>query len=404
MNATVYDLSLNEALNQAAIYTAVSSAGYPGAVLLALALLALLPGTFQTDASENSASSSPSSFGRIMLAMEAVDSIPEAMLVAAATVRGHMTVALAVSMCALNMVSAMAIALDYLATRPQHWMNRVMLVIVYFSVGSLIFSVSVTVFEGLRLLYPGYADADAVLSVCVAGGAALGMALTLGILLAEHRLMGKRDHEQEGQGRRALVGQLCDDLGRQQQLLERAHRASDAPQAAREQAERIYLTNIAALQQAIAVLDAAGSLAHSTDLEVASEAEAVVHDEREATHLALLDTRRPAGPPGRAGRAVLRKAGMLLGAMALIVLWTLGLTLACVPLFASTALRGPYAQGFADGLSGGAFLSIISSTLVPRIQHDAFRARLTSLQTRVVGTLAFMTGIACTVWLEAVAG
>lgn len=370
---------------EAALYTGISLLGYPMAVVFSWAVLSGCRRRHRRD----EAVRSPGSFAKLMLALEAVDSIPEAVLVAAATVRGSMTMALAVSMLLLNAVNSAALALDYLATQPPRTAtHRIMANLVFFSMGAVTFSVSTTVFQGAHL---GEIRPDAVLLACALGGAALGVALTLALVALEHGCAGPDGSDEDAD---VAMERLYRDLGHTQNLYERVHQHASAEGAA--QASAMYQERIEALQRSIESLQTARGLARQTShLEAVCEARRVLEDQ-----VLVEDVSWEPVPVIACNGDLARRLARLCAAMLLISAWTMGLTLACVPLF-QHALAGDYATAFADGLSGGAFLAIISSTLVPRIQHDVNRSRYGSpLTIRLLGTLCFFGGVVLTVVLD----
>jgi hypothetical protein len=94
-----------------------------------------------------------------------------------------------------------------------------------------------------------------------------------------------------------------------------------------------------------------------------------------------------------------RRTGRLLLVMLLLAVWTMVLTFALTPLFIKLDSAG-HLNAFADGLSGGAFLAVISSTMIPRIQQDAYRSHWSSLTFRSIGMVAFIGGVSVAFLLE----
>lgn len=85
-----------------------------------------------------------------------------------------------------------------------------------------------------------------------------------------------------------------------------------------------------------------------------------------------------------------------------LVAWAVLLTFAFTPVFAvldEGAFAG-YVNAFAEGLSGGAFLATISSTMIPRIQQDAYRSHWSRFAFRTVGMVSFICGLIFAVLLE----
>ena len=121
----------------AALYSLLASSGFIIAVLIAWFILSrLAPGTRPVG-----------NFGKFMILLESIDSVPEALIIADATAAGNMNLAFALSIFSLNMANTMATALDFLATKPEKTLHRLLLAMIFFSVGSLSFSISSTVFS-----------------------------------------------------------------------------------------------------------------------------------------------------------------------------------------------------------------------------------------------------------------
>jgi hypothetical protein len=91
--------------------------------------------------------------------------------------------------------------------------------------------------------------------------------------------------------------------------------------------------------------------------------------------------------------------------MLALVCWAVLLTFSFTPLFIylDQGTFSSYVNSFAEGLSGGAFLATISSTMIPRIQQDAYRSHWSRLAFRSVGMLAFISGLVFAVLLETIA-
>lgn len=85
-----------------------------------------------------------------------------------------------------------------------------------------------------------------------------------------------------------------------------------------------------------------------------------------------------------------------------LVIWAVVLTFFFTPLFAylDKGTFAGYVNSFAEGLSGGAFLATISSTMIPRIQQDAYRSHWSRFAFRSVGMCAFILGLLFATLLE----
>lgn len=409
MNNTQLE-NLVPAIQVAVAYTAVTSAGYIVAIFLAWALLGWLARKRRRRHHREHMEHArpPGHFGKLMLILEAVDSIPEAMIIAAATVDGRMTVAFAASIFFLNIVNTMAIALDYLATRHERLMHRVMVMLLFFSVGSLVYSVSSAVFEGFvaNVRRPDV-SVDYMLLLPTFGGVSCGVALTWLILLVEDRLRRTLPPSADA------IQLLQSALQEEERLFTRTTTPTmgisdndEREHNLREEIRNYHAERILQLETRLSALVNARHLSETLpELDVADEARQVVEetlvdqiDDMNPTldvHFDIDDgeqhsTRRCAPLHARALKLIV--------IMFLIIVWTILLTLAFVPVF--FYLESPYMDALVNGLSGGAFLSIISSAMIPRIQQDAYRAHWSTLTTRMAGTVAFIAGILTAFALE----
>jgi hypothetical protein len=150
--------SMLQLAGEAALYSCLASSGFVIAVLIAWLILSrLAPGSRPVGNFGKVRKGSLFFFSffscflyfssQFMILLESIDSIPEAMIIADATASGRMTLAFAFSIFSLNMANTMATALDFLATKPEKVLHRLLLTMIFFSVGSLSFSISSTVFS-----------------------------------------------------------------------------------------------------------------------------------------------------------------------------------------------------------------------------------------------------------------
>jgi hypothetical protein len=88
-----------------------------------------------------------------MVALELVDAIPEAAIVADAAVAGTLTWTFVVSIFCLNLANTFATAIDFTATRSSRALHRLLYCSIFFSVGMLMYSINTTVYGSFRIAY-----------------------------------------------------------------------------------------------------------------------------------------------------------------------------------------------------------------------------------------------------------
>ena len=400
----------------ATAYSAVTSFGFLVAVAVAWFVLRCCSSA-STTTTDDQAPQRIASFGKLMLFVEAIDAIPEAMVIAGATADGRMTVSFAVSVFSLNVVNTLATSIDLLATRPERFLHRLLVILIFFSVGSLFFSISSTVFESF-LEHLHHHDANYLLLFPIFGGIAAGVLLVWGILVVQQKCLGGQRAHSDDNNNHDLEPVISDPLiamqsalAREQQLLAVAVASAEtpvttvmyAPADHRQQTIAYYKERVEKLEKLVDHVETVGRLSDSMQLPITDDARDVIED-------ALLDqlsgmhhSTRSLDIQNAAG-SLNKRTLRLLGIMTILCVWTMLLTFGLTPLFMLLDTRAYSAAGylnaFADGLSGGAFLSIISSTMIPRIQQDAYRSHWSSLTFRSVGMVAFIAGISAAFLLE----
>jgi hypothetical protein len=397
----------------ATAYAAFTSCGF--LVAVALAWLVLYRCTSLT--SNGGGGANLGAFGRLMLFIESIDAIPEAMVIAGATADGRMTISFAVSVFLLNVVNTLSTAIDLLATKPERFLHRLLVILIFFSVGSLFFTISSTVFESF-LEHVHHHDANYMLLLPVFGGVIAGVLLVWGILVIQQKCMGRRTTSREDDLQPVIsdpVITLRNALDRERSLLNVAVDSAEQDVMTetppplythanhKQQTISYYKERVGKLELLVDQVENIGRLSDSMNLPITDDARDVIED-------ALLDQlgtmhhqTRSLDIENVAG-SLHRRTARLFGIMVLLSLWTMSLTFGLTPLFMVLDTRmyaaAGYLNAFADGLSGGAFLAIISSTMIPRIQHDAYRSHWSSLMFRSVGMIAFVTGISAAFLLE----
>lgn len=361
-------------------YVALTSIGCVVAVVLAWVILYIL------ECKRGRSTREAGSFSRLMLLIQAIDSIPEAMVISSIVVAGQMTAAFSVSVFMLNLVSALVIALDFLATRPERIMHRLLLILVFFSIGLLFFSVSSTVFD--RLV--AHVQSDYMLLFSIFGGMSIGIILVWVVLITEQRI-GRR-LEQQQRERVDPIDTLRDTLAHETALRHQV-KSLDSP---RPEIVAVYDKRIADLARSIETVENARRLSNDTNLSVADEncqviEEAALISDDNNNNIQYLNI-----------SPLHRRALILTGMMLLIVGWTIVLSTIFTPVFMilDQADVSDHVNAFVDGMSGGTFLSIISSTLIPRLQQDAYRTHWTAMTCRVAGMISFAVGISTAFLLE----
>jgi len=385
-------------------YSAFTSSGFFVAVLLAWALLSI----FSTAGNRRSGN-----FGKLMMLIEAVDALPEAMVIAGAAEDGTITLQFAASIFLLNIVNTLATALDFLATRPEKFFHRIMVVMIFFSVGSLFFSVSSTLFAGFfSNVRDPETPIDYMLLFPIFAGVMCGVCLVWIILLLEYRYSpegrrhrGRRhvsdvtDTATEDEGIAIEMDDtealLRSHIQREQSIIQKMNE-NDSVRASRDAAHTIdfYRGRLDAMQQLVESSQQAKKLSETLDLPITDDARDIIEDALQdragmlhGEGLVMTET------PGT--ESLRRRAMKLLLIMLALSAWTVLLTFALTPLFTylDSRFQSSYISGFADGLSGGAFLSLISSTMIPRIQQDAYRSHWSKIVFKSVGMFAFVAGV-----------
>lgn len=388
--------TLLELAGQAALYSCLASSGFVVAVLIAWLILSrLAPGSRPTG-----------SFGKFMILLESIDSIPEAMIIADATASHRMTLAFAFSIFSLNMANTMATALDFLATKPEKLLHRLLLAMIFFAVGSLSFSISSTVFSSFLEHLANDPDFTWIQLVPLLGGVLLGAMLIWLLMFIEERLHHKALIDSKASS--AVAPAAEDVLGPMRLSLEREEmhlkvaRMSEYDSA--EYAAKVveyYADRVAKIRALIASLESASSLRDSLALPITQDAQEVVEDSI-YDELGRLEHTYLLAPRAAQGESLNRRAIRLLSIMLCLVAWAVLLTFSFTPLFSylERGTASSYVNSFAEGLSGGAFLSTISSTMIPRIQQDAYRSHWSRFAFRTVGMISFVSGLIFAVLLE----
>lgn len=346
----------------------------------------------------------------LTLRVDAVDAIPEAMVVAGATADGRMTVAFALSVFMLNAVNTMATAIDFLAVRPERSVHRLLLVFIFFSVGSLFLSVSESVFDGFIESVQTRRGVNYLLLLPIFGGILCGVLVVWIVLYAQTKWL-KGDNA-------SAVGAVSDSIvlvkqsiGKEQEVVDElaemscAEDSNDFNVEQRQQVIGLHqkrldrLRKLERLQEALEVMN---EVSVSSKLPITDDTQSVMDDaivneistmNSNGRHLLSAES---IVTPG--GESLTKRALRLLLVYCFISAWTIFLVFVLTPLFAY--MHTTYMDAFADGFSAGAFFSIISSTMIPRIQQDAYRSHWSSLMFKSVGMFAFVAGI-CTTFILA---
>jgi hypothetical protein len=401
------------------------------------------------------------SYGKFMVVMEAIDAVPEALVIAASTADGTMTYSLAASIFALNIVNTLSTSLDFLAVSAEPVFPRLMLVLVSFSVGSMAFSISSIMFEGFVVRVVGV-PCRACYVAAFFGGIVVGVMLVWTLTLVEARLrrrFGVRDAPSSSSSPSSdqLMKIVHDKMQLEKEVVARLQRQQQSGGKRNPDIEReiqFYAERIMQMQKILDTSQQAIELSQNTSLYVADDASSVIQDalvqqwhqafsdnnvggggrravgglssssdhetvtvmedgyEEEAHRLQRSDSVasligrhrknkrcccRGCGPLGNRGIKLLL---IMLG----IFTWTVGLTFAFTPLFALLDSRSTsrYLETFADGMSGGAFLALIGSTMIPRMQQDAYRTLWTASTTKSVGMFGFVSGVVGTFSIDLV--
>jgi hypothetical protein len=382
---------------RAALYSCLASSGFVIAVLVAWLILSrLAPGSRPVG-----------SFGKFMILLESIDSIPEAMIIADATASGRMTLAFAFSIFSLNMANTMATALDFLATKPEKILHRLLLTMIFFSVGSLSFSISSTVFSSF-LEHLAEGTYTWINMIPMMFGVVIGALLIWLLMFVEERLHRKALATEpvgaQAEQAEDVLAPMRLSLEREEHHLQTARQSEYESEDYRKKVVEYYEDRVAKIKALIASLESVNSLRDSLALPITQDAREVVEDSiydqlGKMEHTYLLAQRAPQG------ESLNRRALRLLAIMTVLVLWAVLLTFSFTPLFAylDQGAFSSYVNSFAEGLSGGAFLATISSTMIPRIQQDAYRSHWSRFAFRSIGMIAFISGVVFAVLLESAA-
>jgi hypothetical protein len=382
---------------RAALYSCLASSGFVIAVLVAWLILSrLAPGSRPVG-----------SFGKFMILLESIDSIPEAMIIADATASGRMTLAFAFSIFSLNMANTMATALDFLATKPEKILHRLLLTMIFFSVGSLSFSISSTVFSSF-LEHLAEGTYTWLNMIPMMFGVIIGALLIWLLMFVEERLhrkaMATEPVGAQAEQAEDVLAPMRLSLEREEHHLQTARMSEYESEDYRKKVVEYYEDRVAKIKALIASLESVNSLRDSLALPITQDAREVVEDSiydqlGKMEHTYLLAQRAPQG------ESLNRRALRLLAIMVVLVLWAVLLTFSFTPLFAylDQGAFSSYVNSFAEGLSGGAFLATISSTMIPRIQQDAYRSHWSRFAFRSIGMISFISGVVFAVLLESAA-
>lgn len=468
MNATAVNSTavLPSYAMTAIMYSAFTSSGFIVSVLVGWLLVRIFSKSPRIPLSSSSDVRDIGSYGKFMVVMEAIDAVPEALVIAASTADGSMTYSLAASIFALNIVNTLSTSLDFLAVSAEPVFPRLMLVLVSFSVGSMAFSISSIMFEGFVVRVVGV-PCRACYVAAFFGGIVVGVMLVWTLTLVEARLrrrFGVRDVPSPSSSPSSdqLMRIVHDKMQREKEVVARLQRQQQSggkhnPDIDRE--IQFYADRVMQMQKMLDTSQQAIELSQNTSLYVADEASSVIQDalvqqwhqafsdnnvggggrravgglssssdhesvtvmddgheaeEEDEAHVlqrsdsvASLIGRghrkkrccccRGCGPLGNRGIKLLL---IMLG----IFTWTVGLTFAFTPLFALLDSRSTsqYLETFADGMSGGAFLALIGSTMIPRMQQDAYRTMWSAGTTKSVGMFGFVGGVVGTFSIDLV--
>ncbi len=381
---------------KAALYSCLASSGFVIAVLVAWFILSrLAPGSRPIG-----------NFGKFMILLESIDSIPEAMIIADATASGRMTLAFAFSIFSLNCANTMATALDFLATKPEKVLHRLLLAMIFFSVGSLSFSISSTVFSSfLENLKEGIYTWLNLIPMLF--GVLIGALLIWLLMLVEERLHAKSLAQAGGEEvvmTEDVLGPMRLSLEREEHHLQTALQSEYESEEYRKKVVAYYEDRVSKIKALIASLESVNSLRESLSLPITQDAREVVEDSI-YDQLGTMEQTYLLAPRAAQGESLNRRAMRLLAIMIGLVMWAVLLTFSFTPLFSylEQGAFSSYVNSFAEGLSGGAFLATISSTMIPRIQQDAYRSHWSRFAFRSVGMIAFISGLVFAVLLESVA-
>lgn len=428
-----------EYVGEAAMFSGIASSGFQVAVLTAWVIMRVSMKNKKKrkgplSSSQNGSGSGsgfgyrqPGKYSKMLLILELLDSLPEGMIIASATTNNRMTFAFAISIFLLNVINTLASSLDYIATRPEKNLHRVLFILLFFSVGALFFSVSDIVFEGFLTQVHAH-DANYLLLISIFSGLVLGVVLIAGIIAIQVHLEEKAKTQRGDaliSGQDGEMQDISKTLGHMRLLLKKEEdnvrlisQGQGQGQEYDEQQRRAieyYEQRADKIRKIIGSLEAADGLKRDLNLTVTEDARNVIADtltERvmmdfnvssdDETEEGVLSIERASACQLFISDPVNKRTLILLGFVTALALWSVILATSLTPLFyyLDEVFPSGHLNAFADGLSGGAFLSVISSTMIPRIQQDAYRSQWSPLVFRITGMIAFVCGITMSFFLE----
>lgn len=465
----------------AIMYSAFTSSGFILSVLVGWLLVRIFSKSTHILSSSSSSLSDVrdiGSYGKFMVVMEAIDAVPEALVIAASTADGTMTYSLAASIFSLNVVNTLSTSLDFLAVSAEPVFPRLMLALVSFSVGSMAFSISSIMFEGFVVRVVAVPCRVCYVAAFF-GGIVAGVLLVWILTLVEARLrrrFGVRDISSSSSGvvvakpfnSEQLTRYIHDKMQREKEVVARLQRQQQSgggkPDPNIEKEIHFYAERIMQMQKLLDTSQQAIELSANTNLYVADDASSVIQEalahqwhqsfsdnvfhqeggrravgglsslsssdhetvtvmddgnerdddfaarahmlqQRSDSVTSLIGSQKSRNSKCCCRCSPLGNRGIkLLIIMLGIFTWTVGLTFAFTPLFALLDSRSTsqYLETFADGMSGGAFLALIGSTMIPRMQQDAYRTMWTAMTTKSVGMFGFVGGVVATFSIDLV--
>lgn len=427
-----------EYVGEAAMFSGIASSGFQVAVLTAWVIMRVSmknkkkrKGPLSSSSSQNGSGSGfgyrqPGKYSKMLLILELLDSLPEGMIIASATTNNRMTFAFAISIFLLNVINTLASSLDYIATRPEKNLHRVLFILLFFSVGALFFSVSDIVFEGFLTQVHAH-DANYLLLVSIFSGLVLGVVLIAGIIAIQTHLEEKAKTQRGDSlisGQDGEMQDISKTLGHMRVLLKKEEDnvkliSQGQGQEYDEQQKRAieyYERRADKIRNIIKSLEAADGLKRDLNLTVTEDASNVIADtltervmmdfnvssEDELEGEGVLSIENASACQLFINDPINKRTLILLGFVTALALWSVILATSLTPLFyyLDEIFPSGHLNAFADGLSGGAFLSVISSTMIPRIQQDAYRSQWSPLVFRITGMIAFVCGITMSFFLE----
>ena len=200
-----------------------------------------------------------------------------------------------------------------------------------------------------------------------------------------------------------VLGPMRLSLEREEHHFRMARKSTYDNQEYAAQVIKYYEDRVQKIKTLIASLESVASLRESLALPITEDAHEVVEDSI-YDQLGMMEHTYLLAPRAAQGESLNRRAVRLLIIMLCLVCWAVLLTFSFTPLFAflEKGQASSYVNSFAEGLSGGAFLATISSTMIPRIQQDAYRSHWSRFQFRTVGMVSFIIGLVFAVMLESI--